>query len=131
MNKYILNDKLTLNVKCTTYMHNFIIYFRVNIYLHNVILVIFGLPSVKKKCLDSNFVIWRFIGFGLSWHQISKFKVLSPPIWANFGLPLYHIIDFVQLKFMKVQNQRIFKLQSWNLNKLFYKKVNQKPLNIY
>jgi len=27
-------------------------------------------------------------------------------IWSNFGLPPCHIIDFVQSKFMKVQNQK-------------------------
>ena len=53
----------------------------------------------KKSCLDSNPVIWFFFDFGPSWHQITKFKVLSPlVIWENFGLP----------KFMKVQNQKSY-----------------------
>jgi len=50
--------------------------------------VISGLSLCKKICLNFNPVIWRFFDFGPSGHQITKFKVLSPPvIWEIFGLP--------------------------------------------
>jgi len=52
------------------------------------------LPPVKKTCLDSNPVIWRFFYFGPSQHQITIFKVLSSlVIWENFGLSPCHIIN--------------------------------------
>jgi len=45
----------------------------------------------------------KFRSNPLQFEQISIYPLL---IWAIFGLPPSHIIDFVQSKFMKVQNQK-------------------------
>ena len=67
-----------------------------------------------------------------------EISVYSPVIWSNFSLPPVnlikfrftpcHIIDFVQSKSMKVQNQKNFKLQGRNPKRKFYMRENHKWL---
>ena len=99
----------------------------------------FRFTPCKKTCLDSNSVIWRLFDFGPSWHQSTKFKVLSPlAIWENFGLPpaISSIFRFTPLPHHRCCTVKIhFKLQDWNLNNFFTgdkpKIANITGVNIY
>ena len=90
-----------------------------------VIYVIFGFIPCKIFSLDFVFVIWRFFILDLHefWPYKIKYMAWGKPKFAQINTGVNkNLLKLQGVKFfMKVQNQKIFKLKGWNSKKIFYR----------